>query len=291
MAKISLQIIIGVLFLFSAYSKLISPGIFEILLIDNGIFDHRETAAFFTRLLIGSELALGLLVLQPNFLKKVIIPVIIGLLVIFTIHLSYAGFILGDTENCGCFGELIQMSPVESILKNLISIGLAIGLFRLIKTDKKSWALPLVIAIASFAFVFTVAPIKNIKDFKFSKYRYFEGKGRIDLNKGDKLLAVFNLDCEHCQETAATIAELQKDGVMLPETYALFYEEGQFTVDDFNAITQSNFPYIKIDVNAFFDLIGAAPPRIYWLQNGEVREIWDENFRKNLETNFRNLGH
>ena len=68
--KIILQIILGGTFIFSAYSKIITPGLFEILLIDSGIIETRFIAAYLTRLLIGFELALGILIFQPNYLKK-----------------------------------------------------------------------------------------------------------------------------------------------------------------------------------------------------------------------------
>jgi len=47
--KIILQVILGGTFIFSAYSKIITPGLFEILLIDSGIIETRFIAAYLTR--------------------------------------------------------------------------------------------------------------------------------------------------------------------------------------------------------------------------------------------------
>ena len=43
------------------------------------------------------------------------------------------------------------------------------------------------------------------------------------MSQGEVLVAVFNLDCEHCQEAAsrATIDEQQ-----LPPIYVLYFQEG-----------------------------------------------------------------
>ncbi|MCK5051611.1 MAG: hypothetical protein KAS53_07800 [Candidatus Cloacimonetes bacterium] len=286
--KIILQIILGGTFIFSAYSKIISPGLFEILLIDSGIVETRIIAAYLTRLLIGFELALGLLIFQPNYLKKIIIPVTIGLLAAFTLYLGYTGIILGDNENCGCFGELIKMTPVESIYKNIIFLIIAVFLYRKVETKKTKKILPVAITILSFLLVFLIIPITNAKDFKFEKYTSFEGYGRVDLAEGDHLLAVFNLDCGHCQETATDIWELKDQYWGIPEMFVLFYQEGDFTVEYFTEITNSQFSYLMIDENTFFDLIGNSPPRIYWLQNGEIKEIWDEDFSEKVEMNFIN---
>ena len=39
---------------------------------------------------------------------------------IFSIHLSTQ--IFGESENCGCFGDLIPMTPLEFLIKNIITL-------------------------------------------------------------------------------------------------------------------------------------------------------------------------
>ena len=51
------------------------------------------------------------------------------MIVIFTLHLLYM-VSLGDTENGGCFGELIALSPLESVAKNLILLLMAAILYK-----------------------------------------------------------------------------------------------------------------------------------------------------------------
>ena len=129
-------------------------------------------------------------------------------------------------------------------------------------------------------------PMPNHEDFPFDTFTHFEYKGRSDLSTGENLIAVFNLDCEHCQEAATTLGELQRKFKDFPELYVLFYQEGSTTVEGFESITQSTFPYAFIDVNTFFDLIGDSPPRIYYLNKGVVAEIWDADFTENILKTF-----
>ena len=283
-----LQIILGSLFVFSAYSKLVMPGLVEIILVDHGFFRDRSSAAFFVRLLIAGELVIGLLFFQKSFLKQIVIPLSILFLALFTVYLIYTGFILKDPQNCGCFGELIKMSPVESIIKNVILIALIVTLYGITKKEKDSFLIPAVIVVSSFAAVFVAAPIKDLKEFRFKSYSYFEGKGRVDLSSGEKIIAVFNLDCEHCQQTAKQMAELEKAGKKLPEIYVLFFKEGNITPQMFDSMTGSHFSYAMISAKEFFDLIGDSPPRLYWIKNGVIKEIWDNNFYKMLSNNFPN---
>ena len=114
----------------------------------------------------------------------------------------------------------------------------------------------------------------------------FETETGIDFANGSYLVAILNLGCEHCQEAAQQIAAWQNSGVDLPQVVALFFAEGDTTVADFNTITGSNFPYQMIDVNTFFDLIGSAPPRIYWIVDGQVKQYWDEKPREDFLTTF-----
>lgn len=282
-----IRIILSITFLVSAYSKIIAPGSVEVILIDQSIVSDRELAGLIVRIFIGFEIAIGLLFLQHNYLKRFTIPFTWVMLFVFTAYLAYSGFVLGDKENCGCFGNMIKMTPAQSILKNILLVSLSIILFRKTNDQTGRVYVPIIIIVVSLAGVFLFSPMKEIKEFQFSKYIYFEDAGRVDLAEGDKLLAVLSLDCEHCQMTAKDLAGLKQTFEYLPDIYFLFFREGGTTVDQFRSITNSNFPYHIIDVGDFFDLIGSAPPRIYWLKNGGIQKYWDDQFVKNIMLEFK----
>ncbi|TSA30802.1 MAG: hypothetical protein D4R68_00045 [Ignavibacteriales bacterium] len=282
---LTLRIVIGAVFLFSAYTKFISPGLTEIILVDHGIVSTRETAAIIVRLLIGFEFALGILLILPYSLKTIVIPAAILFLIIFTGYLAYTGFILKDTQNCGCFGEMIKMSPLESIMKNIVLIAVLILLFKFTNEKKKHFVTPTVVVLC-IASVFVFLPVNSQKEFKFANYTNFESEGRVDLSRDEKLLVILNLECDHCQILAKELSEIKNQTNKLPKLYALLFKEGNVTVDSFEKMTKFNFPYHMIDMNEFLNLIGQTPPRIYWLKNGKVKEIWDEDFQKKILQNF-----
>ena len=281
-----LRYIVGIVFIISAYSKLIAPGIVEIILVDHGLSSSRETAAVFVRVLIGFEFALGFLFLQKNYIKKLIVPAALIFLFAFTAYLIYTGYILGDKQNCGCFGSMIEMSPLQSIIKNIILIVALFAIQKINPSDCKKIILPILILVIPIASVFFLSPLRSVKDFKFSSYTNFEGKGRVDLTQGNKLVAIFNTECDHCQATAQEIEKLAYSSKNFPEIYALIFSEGTVSIDSFKTITGFNFAYKEINANEFFDLIGQAPPRIYWLENGSIKKVWDKDFEKNIKENF-----
>ena len=132
----ALQIILAITFIFSAYTKAVGPGFFEITLMDQGLAPNRAFAGHMARFFIGLEFALGLLMFFPFFIKQ-LMQFTFLLLGGFTVHLIYL-WSIGDTENCGCFGEMISMTPEQSILKNLVMLAVAFVIFKTAKSQKIS---------------------------------------------------------------------------------------------------------------------------------------------------------
>ena len=161
-----LRILVSFLFIISAIAKLYPSPYFAI-----STFEVKqlypmgfapEVAVFFSRTLIGIEIALGILLLQNHWLKRFIIPATITLLVVFIGHLSYETFVSGNSGNCGCFGELLPMTPVEAIIKNGIAVGLLIYLQKLLPKGSDAlnfWVLTTVL-FASILSIFMMAPIQ-----------------------------------------------------------------------------------------------------------------------------------
>jgi len=191
---------------------------------------------------------------------------------------------IGNTENCGCFGEMISMTPEESIFKNIALMLLAFGVYIKSSVDKHNPRLLLCTLLIPSMWLFL--PMPDHASMSFSEYTHFEKAGRVDLSQGERLVAVFNLDCEHCQEAAKELAALQRKNESLPSIYVLFFSEGSTGPKDFDAMTNSDFPYQMIEVNTFFDLIGDSPPRLYHLSNGTVVNIWDKAILEAVKERF-----
>lgn len=155
----TVRIIIFILFVVSAVAKMFPIWAFEKQLIDLGITSWCY-APYLARFIIGLELAIGFAILQPHFLKRIVIPGTILLLVVFNIHLSIEMYKHGAMNgNCGCFGQLIPMTPLEAFIKNLIAIGLLIYLYRTVKEkergeNKFSYLLLIYLASALALFAF-----------------------------------------------------------------------------------------------------------------------------------------
>lgn len=160
--------LIAVLFLVSAVAKLYPSPHFAITtfemkqLLPMGFSEG--LAKLLSRTLIGVEFALGFLILQPHFLKKVVIPATIALLAVFIIQLGIEVGMNGNEGNCGCFGTLLPMTPIEAIAKNIVAIGLLIWLLKLLKdtADRRNpWVLVGVTAVCIAGVVIAVEATKG----------------------------------------------------------------------------------------------------------------------------------
>ena len=168
----SIRIIVSALFILSALAKLSKGHLLDSPYFAISTFEVKQLytlgfsegiAPYFSRTLIGIEMALGLLLLQNNWLKRFIVPVTTALLLVFIGHLTYVTFLSGgNSGNCGCFGELLPMTPIEAIIKNIVAVGLLVYLYKLLPNVSKNgnfWILTTVL-FASILWIYMLAPIR-----------------------------------------------------------------------------------------------------------------------------------
>jgi len=168
----TLRIVVSALFILSAVAKLSKGHLLDSPYFAISTFEVKQLypmgfsetfAPYFSRTLIGIEMALGLLLLQKNWLRKFIIPVTVLLLLVFIGHLTYVTFLSGgNSGNCGCFGELLPMTPIEAIIKNVVAVAMLGYLYFLLpKTAPQGnfWVLTTVL-FATILWIFMLAPIQ-----------------------------------------------------------------------------------------------------------------------------------
>lgn len=166
-----IRYVISFLFLLSAVAKLYPSPYFAI-----STFEVKQLypmgfsesfAPYFSRILIGIEFALGLLILQKNFLRSIVIPATVLLLLVFSVHLTIDTISNGgNSGNCGCFGSLLPMTPIEAIIKNVVAMGLLAWLYMILpKTGERThnfWVLT-TITFAAILAMFMIAPMQPIE--------------------------------------------------------------------------------------------------------------------------------
>jgi len=288
-----IRIIISILFIISAIAKLYPSPYFAITtfeakqLIPLGF--SSDLAVYFSRFLIGIELALGIAILQPNYLKKLVVPSTIILLVVFCLHLSYDIFVNGGSGNCGCFGELIPMTPMQALIKNLISIILLVYLF--VKIDytttlKNRFSVLLIIFLTSSLFMFVIAPIKSSNKIVVKKNisnninsldsTYVNIINEIDANVDKHILCFFAPTCDHCMQAARSLDSLSKITPNFPAVHIVFMDEGVEEIPKFFQFAGAESPYEVMDVAKFWEVIGFVnnTPGVVYINKGKIIKFY-----------------
>lgn len=123
-----LRVLVAAVFVFSAVSKIVGIDQFELYLFSFGFFPL-NFCFILARLCIGAELVLALFTLCGWFPRTMRL-VTSGVLLVFTLFLCYAALI-GRNDNCQCFGQMVNLNPMQSMLKNAILLALVLVLYRL----------------------------------------------------------------------------------------------------------------------------------------------------------------
>lgn len=283
-----LRIILGSVFIFSAYTKLFPIEWFERHLVTQLGFEI-NLSQYAARLIIAAEFLIGIFLIASFYLKKITYPAYFFILIFFTFYLSFGWLVNGSEENCGCFGAKIPMSTGASIFKNVILMILGFVSFRMAKEIKFkflkiSFSILIIVGI-SLPFILNPPNFYNGEVYVFEKKidapflheKQFVGiEDSIDLKNGKKMVLVASLTCPHCKNLAFKICDLKKDG-KLDNVYLLLWGENEH-VKQFFEYADCELPY-KLVTNGtdFGSYTEGSVPRLFLIDNGILKFEFDES--------------
>ena len=273
-----IRILISALFLVSAYAKVyhepsayFSITTFEQKQLVPLGFDS-SLAAFFSRTLIALEFTLGILIMLPFQLKRLVIPITIGILAFFSIHLGIQIYLTGNAGNCGCFGALIEMTPLEAIIKNVLAIGLLVILYFLQKSNQfvknDLWFFSPVFYLF-LALLFIYIPIKESPEKKISEFSDVVPSA----DDGKVLLCFFAAGCDHCRSTMRSLDSLNSIYVNdFPRIEIVFMEEETEKIPEFFEYAGNNYAYQILDIPTFYEVLTweRDTPGVFYMWNGNI---------------------
>jgi len=278
----------GLLFIYSGYSKLEPIEPFEFTFVDIGIGGWRS-APFIARFMIGLEFFIGLLLIFGLFIKRLTIKLTAVSLLIFCLYLVFVIINTGNNGNCGCFGNKISMTPFEALIKNGITLIVCFFLYKYyngLKYGKFSKWLLGILFISAFA----LPHILNYIDLDYSSAYltkkedhfkleldslYKDAKKNIPpttLSKGKHIIAFMSMSCPHCRIAAKKLRIMHEKNPIISMFLVLngednkikpFFEDTKATHIDYCILNGKNFIY----------LAGLDMPAIYMVNNSVV-ENW-----------------
>ena len=283
------RLLISGLFLLSAIAKLYPTPLYGITkvfeegqLIPMGFSE--DFAPFLSRLIIAFEFFIAFAILQTHYIKKLIIPSTILLLIIFNVDLALDIFV-GNDENCGCFGQLIPMTPTEAFIKNIFTILLLIFIYRNVNDKKESSFLLLLNGYLIISvLMFSLLPIAtNSSSKQISSYSSYVDEA-FNINEGKKILCFFDAGCEHCMDAAKSLTEIASNSTEFPDVHIIFSDTEEGKIPDFLKYSGTEYSYQIMefynpddDINSYLEVLGFEyeNPVIIYYNNGNQMRFYD----------------
>lgn len=302
---------IGGMFIIAAILKLISIDDFEIYVYSFDILNFLLTTLF-SRLLIAGELVIGLLLIFKMYYRFTW-RATLSVQVLFTLFLVYVLLFRND-DNCHCFGELVELSPLESIVKNIVVIG-ALFLIRSqrrkdAETQSKLIDFRKVLLAAAVIIPFVVIPMDSVYKMIYSSEKeistvdLFESLDKLvamdfvdnDIvfdsvsafeTKGDKIVAVVSSGCKYCRLGVKKLSLIMKNNGISPDNVNIFIWGSREGILNFREETMTEgCSYWHIMPHEAIDITLGRFPTFIILKEKEIVNISD--FRDIDESFFLN---
>ncbi|MBO7494317.1 MAG: DoxX family membrane protein [Bacteroidales bacterium] len=284
--KIIIRIGIGVFFIASAILKLISIDNFELYIYSFNIFSF-TMSGLAARAIIACELLVGILLIAKIKYKEAWWLTML-MLVGFSFLLVYVILFRNDS-NCHCMGDLVEIKPSLSLIKNL----LVIALMLLIRKEEdyrfRGRVTVLVIAIlTAIAVPFALFPMDNIynlfsktstkscNEAEFNSFLQDSVMQDIHLDEGNYIVGVVSSGCKFCRIGCLKMSEMVTFN-KIDSTKVLYFIWGDSTsVQQFREETKSEpFLYVPINPVKAIRITDGAFPLFLFIRDGEVQRTAD----------------
>ena len=289
--KLTIRLLLGVFFIGTAVLKLISIDNFEIYIYSFGLFSFTWTTLF-SRLLIFIELVIGLSLIFKIWFKQIWLLTVL-IMVGFTLFLVYSAIFRNDS-NCHCFGDLIELDPMQSIVKNIIVLAL---LFLIRKEQSHDYQLALRrwlsagIVLVSLAIPFILMPMdviynriysdeENVNTIAFyeslNDSTYFDGVKLMDVSDGRYLINYALAGCRFCHLGAEKLV-LMLDRHGIPHDRVKFVIGGNDdAVSKFIEKTNtSDYDHWKIPAPKMMSVTYGEFPLYVFVEDGKIIQAGD----------------
>lgn len=292
---IALKMLLGVVFIVSAVLKVVGMDRFEIYVYSYHFFSL-NFSFLVARAAIVLELVLGI-GLVSNTLHKLYWWGSVVMLAGYTLLLIYAHAI-GRTDSCHCFGDYLQLDPVQSLLKNAVLLLLFLLVYRAEewKTPFR-WLILCVAVIASSIGVFVASPPDNFTPNYAAgnnlQVEYLDAAldqpplDSLNLRQGKQVICFYSTSCEMCQLAAHKLSLMQQFYGFPKENITNLFMGSEEGMERFFEESESvRFRSVLYDdVVGLLKMVNGNFPVIVMIDNGEV--VHEYGFRNMREDEIK----
>ena len=293
--KLVLKVLLGLVFIVSAFLKLLDMDQFEIYVYSYHFFSLNFSFVV-ARLAIILELVLGIM-LVSNCLHKLIWWGSMAMLGGYTLLLIYA-LTLGRTDSCHCFGDFLPLDPKLSLVKNGVLILLFLLIYKMEgwKTPFR-WLIHGLAVMASSIGVFVASPPDNLTSYSdpeqnlqkelFKEMLDDAPLDALNLRVGKQVICFFSTSCEVCQMAAHKLSLMQQFHGFPADRITYVFMGTEEGIAEFYVQSQSARyrDVLYADVARLLKAVNGNLPVIVLLEDGQV--VHEYNYRNMNEAEIK----
>lgn len=268
----------------SSIAKLSSLESFELYIFSFG-FATFDICSLVARSVVIMEFLLGSF-LVFNLLHRFMKWITAAFLAVFSIFLLWR-MIAGDTESCHCMGDVIDMNPIQSLIKNAV---LAVLLAVSWKTDrlvyKRQNLIAFLIAAVTTVVVFLVWPpdfyYRNTSESNdLSQEAFRPVADSLGFSRGRRVICFYSTTCEHCRHCASKMAGIiRRHDIPLDSVSVLFMQTHVAQDSVVTAFYAEHgdglvLPYHDLHPFDFIPLTNGSMPLVTLFKDGNLVKEYD----------------
>lgn len=278
------RIILGVLFLLSSISKLFSMEGFELYIFTFGAAGF-DLCSYLARFIVASEFIIGLGLLSRISYKLFKYATALFLSV-FSLFLLWR-IAVGDSESCHCMGDIVDLNPLQSFIKNIF---LALFLALAWRTEerqinhRKFW-----VCFSSFAIVaavFIVVPPdafyrigRSSNDINIEEFTSVADS--LGYSDGRRMVCLYSATCEHCRNSASKMAGIiRRHDIPVDSVSVIFmqthHQQDSVSLDFFKRYGEGlELPSSYLHPYSFIPMTNGAMPLVVLFEDGVLVKEFD----------------
>lgn len=292
--KLIIRIGIGVFFIVSAILKLLGLEHFELYIYSFKLF-NLILSGLVARAIIASEILVGiLLIIKVRYREAWWFTLL--MLVGFSLLLVYV-ILFRDDSNCHCMGELVEIKPSLSLIKNIVAIVLLLFIRNEEDYHFRGRVIALIVAfLAALVPPFVLFPIDNVYN-AFSKPEIYDEASLhalmqdsvmmdVKIDDGNYIVGIVSSGCKFCRTSCLKMSEIAANNE-LDSTRILYWIWGDSTsVESFPSETQTEaFKYVTVNPLSAIRVTNSFPLYLFF-KDGEV--IKTANLKQLTEKDVKN---
>lgn len=284
--KIIVRIGIGLFFIVSAILKLLSLDNFELYIYSFNLM-NLTWCGLAARAIIACELLVGILLIikmKYKFAWWITLLMLVG----FSLLLVYVILFRNDS-NCHCMGDLVEIKPSISLIKNLAGIVLLLFVRNEEDYQFRFKTLALVLAfVASFVPPFVLFPMDDLYDiFSKSSNQDFDETAfnalmadstmqEIRFDNGNYIVGIVSSGCQYCRTSSLKMSEIAKHNQLDTNRILYFIWGDSISIRQYKTETKSeSFRFITISPIQAIRVVNGHFPTYLFISDDDVKRTAD----------------